>query len=259
MIAALNAFAPRISWALEKGDIAQAASELFGVSAILWLALAAIVGCAVEREGPSPSTADRTVASGIILLALLPAPLIASTLLIGLGLYAWRTAAGDDRLRRIAAVALALTLTLLWGPLLLRLFPELLTLDAAMTAKALGMESDGNLFWTVDRAGRYLIAPGCSSLANVSLATIFMVTVTAWLRLPFRWGLVGWGLLASLATVAVNVTRLSLFATRADEFEYWHSGGGSVLFGWFNFIALGSVVVFAAAREQTRVARHAEV
>jgi exosortase/archaeosortase family protein len=259
LIGALNSFAPRISWALEKGDLRQAATDLFGVSAILWLALAAIAAIAMEDDGDPASARDWLLGGGVALLALLPAPLIAAALLVPLGLVIWRLdgaeGGGDRRLRRIAGIVLALSLTLFWGPLVLRLFPEILTIDAGLTARALGMKADGNLYWSLDGAQRYLIAPGCSSLANISLATIFMVTLASWLNLPLRRGLIGWTLLASLATVAVNVVRLSLFATRPDEFVYWHSGEGSVLFGWFNLIALGSVVLFAVARLQDREAR----
>ena len=77
-----------------------------------------------------------------------------------------------------------------------------------------------------------------------------MVTLVQWLRLPQRLSLIGWTVLASLATVAVNILRLAVLAWRPSELQYWHQGWGSVMFGWLNLLALGSVVVYAVTRLQ---------
>jgi hypothetical protein len=198
-------------------------SEMFGVSAILWLSIAVIfvlVLSPTEMEASygRASVADLSLAGSAAALSLLPAPSLSAAALVPLGAWAMFTAHKDITLRRVGLILLALTLTLFWGPLILRTLPEVLEADAHLAAWVLGSEANGNAYTSANGSQIFVVLSGCSSVKNVSLATILAISLSQYFRIHLDWRIAGAVLVASIGTIAVNVGRLAIMAARPEEF-----------------------------------------
>jgi len=193
-------------------------------------------------------------AIAVVFVTLTPSAMLSAGVLFPLALWGVAKAARGTTRHRAGLVLLALTLTLLWGPLALRFSPELLEADAHLAAWLIGTKAQGNIYTGPDGVHQYIVGAGCSSLNNLSLATIFAVSLTQYfgLALDRRAGFAM--LLASLLTVAANISRLGVIALRPSEFEYWHNGQGSVIFAW---LSLAAIVVTVTLVIDRRVPREA--
>lgn len=255
LIAALNGLATRISWSLSKG-LWLSLSETFGVSGIVWLALGIIVALAMaERADQAATRRDWALALGVVAISLLPSPALAGAALFPYALWGMIDARAGTAQRAMASIMLALTLTLVWGPLALRIMPELLDADARMVAGILGGHAQGNIYASLDGRSHFLVAPGCSSLNNMSLATILAVSLTRYFGLKLDARIVLAIAAASLATIAINVLRMTMIALHPANIEYWHHGTGSVVFGWLALFAIIAVVGVTIDRRLRHAAR----
>ncbi len=242
LVAALNGLATRISWSLSKG-LWVSLSETLGVSGIVWLALVIIVALALaERDDQTARGRDWALALGVIAISLLPSPALAGAALVPYAIWGVIDARSGSAQRAIASILLTLTLTLVWGPLALRIMPELLGADASMVAWILGGQAQGNIYASLDGHSRFMVAPGCSSLNNMSLATILAVSLTRYFGLKVDPPIVLAIAAASLATIAINVARMAMIALHPSTFDYWHHGAGSVFFGWLALFAIIAVI-----------------
>jgi len=95
-------------------------------------------------------------------------------------------------------ILLALTGTLIWGRLFLEVIAPttLLRLDARFVSLLSGMPSEGNVV-NFSGGGPIPIAPGCSSLHNMSLAVLMWITAVKLLDLTMTRRVLATGLLAS--------------------------------------------------------------
>jgi hypothetical protein len=65
-------------------------------------------------------------------------------------------------------ILLALTVPMLWSPLLFRCFSEtILEVDASLVGRMLGTTQAGNMVRFADGSGELVIFPACSSIANL--------------------------------------------------------------------------------------------
>ncbi len=220
-----------------------AALNLFDISAIVWLAIAAILAlCWQSGKGPAPTRGDWAVAGLAALAALFPAPPLSGVALTGVGLWGWFTFGRHSPGRRAAAIVLSLSAFFFWGRLFLALGSgPLLSADAWFVARVSGMAAQGNMVSFADGTP-FLIAPGCSSLHGISLALILWTTAIAWfdfaMTARLRWTLV----VAIASAIMVNAARLTMIAWYPRDFDYWHAGTGASLFGWLALLAISGVV-----------------
>jgi exosortase/archaeosortase family protein len=251
LIAALNAFAGFGLSAAALGGWSRAALDLFGVSGILWTALAA--GLALLRTAPQgePATKRDWAVAGIGLVAVaLPSATISSAALTFFALYALATSLPASPLRRAAIIFLAMTGATLWGRLLLGLFSHpLLDMDAFFVSRFAGVEQEGNLIAFADGSGTMAVAPGCSSFQGISLALVFWATVNQWFEV--RVGRRSFaGLAAAVAaTVAVNVARIAALAHFPAHFDSIHGGLGWHVAAWATMILVAAICLWGARRE----------
>lgn len=251
LIATLNGFVGMAIRAIEALGWAAAAWDLFGISAILWVALAAGLRILREDDGSEAlRRGDMVVAVALLMAALLPVPPAATLALTLAALWAALTAAPRSPLRRAAIIFLAITGAILWGRLLLAgLSRPLLDLDALFVATTLGAEHQGNMIWSADGLHRVIVAPGCSSMQGMSLAIVFWATVNQYFRVPFGWKAVGWCLAALLATVAVNVLRIGAMLRWPEYQDAIHHGWGMQLAMWATLILVVGICLFGARRD----------
>jgi exosortase/archaeosortase family protein len=215
-----------------------------GISAVVWFALYAIVTISREAGEIRPV---RGLDLGLVLImagaALIPTPLPAAGAVLLAAIYLLALPA-NRRERRIGFILLALTGTLIWGRLFLEVIAPttLLRLDAQFVSLLSGMPSEGNLV-RFSGGGGFSIAPGCSSLHNMSLAVLMWVTAVQLLDLPPSRRILATGLLAVLVMFLVNGIRLSAIALFPAHFDLLHVGLGAELFGWTSLILCGVTVL----------------
>lgn len=251
LIATLNAFAGFALSAVAVAGWPGAFLDLFGVSAILWLALAAgvqLLRAAPEREPASPR--DWAVASFGLVAVALPSATISSGALTLFALYALATSAPASPLRRAAIIFLAVTGATLWGGLILAAFSHpLLDLDAFFVSRIAGVEQEGNLIAFADGSGTMAVAPGCSSLQGISLALVFWATVNQWFEVRIGPRPLAWLGAAVAATVAVNVLRIAALAHFPAQFDSIHGGLGWHVAAWTTMMLVAAICVYGARRE----------
>jgi len=251
LIAALNAFAGLALSSISVAGWAGAALNLFGISAILWVALAA--GVALMRaapEGDPVTRRDWAVAGAGLLAIFLPSATISSGALTLFALYGLTTGAPASPLRRAAIIFLAMSGATLWGGLILAAFSHpLLDLDAFFVSRIAGVAQEGNLIAFADGSGTMAVAPGCSSLQGISLALVFWATVNQWFEVPVGTRSFAWLGAAVAATVAVNVLRIAALAHFPVHFDSIHGGLGWHVAAWTTMMLIAAICVWGARRE----------
>jgi len=254
LVAALNGFAGTAMRIVPERGLTYALFELFGISAIVWVALAACLD--VLRNAPAEPLrpGDRVVAAGVALAALAPMATASALALTGLGAWMIATARSGSSIRRAGTIALAMTATLLWGRLLLALFSgPMLAADSWLVGTLTGAPQAANLIaLPVADGARIAVAPGCSSWQGMSLALLFWVTVNQYFRVPFGWRAAAWCALALAATVAINVLRIAAMVRFPAHIAEIHHGYGWHLAMWSTLVAVAAICLWGARREVFR-------
>ncbi|HEX4738279.1 MAG TPA: hypothetical protein VH331_12030 [Allosphingosinicella sp.] len=221
---------------------------LFGISAILWVAI--LAGCkllldAEERE--APSRGDWAVAALGAMALLVPTTSASSLALTGLAFYAIVGGRRGSGLRRAGIIFLAISGATLWGRLMLAFFAHpLLDVDGFLVAKLNGLEAAGNVVGFSNGAGAIAIAGGCSSFQGISLALVFWATLNQWFDVPVTLRSLGWWATAVAATVAINVLRIAALVHFPSHFEVIHTGIGWYVASWATLLLVVSICLYGA-------------
>jgi exosortase/archaeosortase family protein len=253
ILAALNAFAgPAIRIVPEHG-LAYAIFELFGISAIVWVALAATLGLLRNAAAEPLRPGDRVVAAGIIAAAILPLATASAASLTVLGTYMIATDRSGGDVRRAGVIAVAITGPLLWGRLLLALFSgPLVAADTWLVAQVTGASHAANVLALSDRSGMIAVAPGCSSWQGMSLALLFWVTVNQWFEVSLDRRAIGILAAALAATVTINVLRIGAMIRFPAHLQEIHTGWGWHAAMWSTLIAVTAICLWGARDEVFR-------
>jgi exosortase/archaeosortase family protein len=251
LIAALNGFAGFALSAVAQGGWLVAALNLFGISAILWVAL--VAGLQLLRIEPGTGSATRldwaAALAGLAAIAL-PSATISSGALTLFAFYALLTSVPGSGLRRASIIFLAISGALLWGRLLLALFSHpLLDMDAFLVARLAGVTQEGNVIAFADGSGAMAVAPACSSFQGISLAIVFWATINQWFEVPVGRRSLAWLAAAIAATVAVNVLRIAALAHFPTHFDSIHGGLGWHVAAWTTMILVALLCIYGARRE----------
>jgi len=135
---------------------------------------------------------------------------------------------------------LATTVPMLWSRLLFQFFAKLiLQVDASLVGWILGTERTGDIVGFADGSGVLAILPGCSSLANVSLAILCWVAVSQLVSHKQSAYDLLWCVMACISVVAVNVSRISVEGLSQWHYATFHSPWGDAV---GNTIMLGLIV-----------------
>jgi exosortase/archaeosortase family protein len=242
-----NAMPPFVAEAVALRGWFGALFNLFDISAIVWLGVAAALALAL-RENRQPSKRDWTIATAFTLIALVPASPLSGAALTAAALWGWLSSPAGASGRRPAAIVLSLSAFFFWGRLALAIGSEpLLSADAAFVSWISGLPASGNVVGFPDGAG-FTIAPGCSSLHGISLVLVLWTTVVSWFDLrPDRQMLAT--LFAAIAvSIAVNGLRLAMIGWNPEQFDYWHVGNGALMFGWLALIVTTAIIYIGFQR-----------
>jgi exosortase/archaeosortase family protein len=245
LIAACNGLAFGVFASVRYQGIGGAILGAFGVNPIVWFVLLAAATIAFEPDDMAPMRrGDGLIVGMVLLLALSPFALAANAGLLLSASWLFLTEAPGSRGRRSALVMLALTTSLIWGPMALSLFGDwLLAMDAHFIAWLAGTRAQANLVDFSTPGGPLMIAHACSSLHNMTMAIQLWVAITQKLRLPIGTRALMVGLAAILANVFVNGARIATIANNRQEFGYWHAGGGGSLFAWLAVVVVSVIIV----------------
>ena len=224
------------------------ALRLFGISAILWVALAA--GLALLRnsdERVPPRRLDWAATAIAIAAALVPVASASSVAVTILALCAILTGTPGSPLRRAGIIFLAFSGATLWGRLLVAFGgPPLLEADAFLVGLLAGVEQIGNVVSFADKSGAMAVAAGCSSFQGISLAIVFWATVNQWYGEPTTPRALGWCGAAVAATIALNVLRIGAMAHFPKHLDSIHVGFGGQLFAWATLLLVTAICLYGA-------------
>jgi len=205
------------------------AGVVLGANVVVLFACFAGISLILSDKREETKTADLAVAGVFFLLIIHPIFALSWVAVTGLCLYIlW--ANGGVESKRGAIVLLALTVPMLWSPMLFRFFARpILQIDASLAAWMLGTDWVGNTVRFADDSGYMLVLPYCSSLANTSIAFLCWVAVTQWAK--HRWSSIDllWSALACGSVIAVNVIRIALTGMSQEHYKLFHSPLGDVV------------------------------
>lgn len=209
----------------------------------------------------APARSDVVFAIAM-LLVLLAASFIGYRFSVGiiataLGLYLLldRT---DRELNASSTVLLALSVHLVWGPIVFQFFtPELLRADAALVGGMLKLVRpdivwNDTTFYSAPNFAVSLVG-ACSSFHNLSTAVLACVAATMFMRTDWRRRDLPRLLAAVAIMIFMNDTRICLLAWSPAAYAFWHDGAGAPLFGLLMTATLLAVAFGGAApRSQSR-------
>ena len=246
-----NGFGSRVIASIDAVGWADAVLSTFEVSAIVWLSCIAGVGLILREASEDEIRGLDLLVGGVLLIPVaLPIGALSWLAVTILSLYVVYFTHPPSSRRRGAMILLAVTVPMLWSPLLFRYFADIiLQIDAALVSMLLGTPRSDNLVRFVDGSGSLLVLPYCSSLHNVSLTILSWVAINQWLaRRPSAsdWQ---WIVVAALAVVTINVTRLSLMGLSMKHYQAIHGFWGQTITNLLILCCIVGICWLGAKRE----------
>jgi exosortase/archaeosortase family protein len=246
--AALNSVIALASFPAAGESWLRAGFGLFGISAILWVAILAGGKLLLDAEQQDqPTRGDWAMAAGAAAAFLIPTTSASSAMMTALALYAIATSGRGSAMRRAGIIFLAISGATLWGRLMLGFFAHpLLDMDGLLVATLTGLRAAGNVVGFRNGAGSIAIAAGCSSFQGISLALVFWATLNQWFSVPVAFRSLIWAAAAVVATIAVNVLRIGALVYFPGHFEMIHTGIGWHVASWTTLLFVVSICLYGA-------------
>ncbi|HWK64578.1 MAG TPA: hypothetical protein VNS34_06535 [Rhizobiaceae bacterium] len=234
-----NGMSERASDEIARAGVTGALFNTFDVSAIVWAALIVALWLLLRAEPERVRTADIAVGVSASAAFLVPVPSLAWLAIAGMATRLVWTSAPRSRMRRGAVVLGALTVPMLWARLLFAsLSNTLLGIDAKLVGWMVGVQSTGNAIPFADGSGLLFLEPACSSLTNVSLALLCGVVFVKAHGRSWTRPVIATMLFACVATVAINVLRISMIGVFPVTYDVMHGGIGATLVAWATIITV---------------------
>jgi hypothetical protein len=230
ILGCVNGLGSRIIDSVRSAGWTDALLSTFGISLIVWIACFGGIRLVLRERTGKIRSVDLFVGLALLFPITLPVGPMSWLAITILSLYILLFTDPSSSQRRGSVILLAATVPMLWSRLLFRYFANfILEVDAFLVGWLLGTRNTGNMVGFADQSGSLVIAPYCSSLANVSLAFLTWVTISQWLpRCPSLKDLY-WCFLAAASVVAVNVTRLSIMGLDQAHYKGVHSQWGDAI------------------------------
>jgi hypothetical protein len=223
---------------------------ILSISAIVLLACFAGVSLMLSDKTDEIRLADLAVGAVFLIFVTLSTGALSWAAVTALSLYVLLFTKGSSERKRGAMILLAATVPMLWSRLLFAFFARyFLEFDTSLVALLLGTQRDGNMVRFADGSGNLVIFPGCSSIANVSLAFLCWVTVTQVTKHRPSRADVLWCLLACASVVVVNVTRMSIEGLSRSNFLALHNPSGDLIFNTATLVLMVGFTVIGVRRE----------
>ena len=233
---------------------AHAFGSLLGVSAVIWIAMVALIDLGGDGQGPRLARTDWWLCGAVLACCFLPTGWEAGFGLLGLSIVSLVRFPPGSQERKLAVIGLALTGPLFFGPFALAYFgSEMLRADAGFVSLLSGHPSNQNIVEFTDPAFRaagkqLLINSGCSSFHNMSLVGVLFAVVTQAINVPLTrsmWLLAG---LMVATTIAINIARLTAIAFYPQHYDFLHDGLGAQLIGFTGLVMVGAIILVGGLR-----------
>lgn len=217
-----NAVAKAVYAAMAPGVVG-AATQGFGLSWAFWLAYAMCLRLAITAEPRLATRTDWLVGAACVAAAAAPIGPVSSAAATALGLWLLVRPSSDVRLKAAALVLLAITVNLLWGPLLMRFFAApVAAVDAHLVGLVDNTPVHANMVRLLDGSHQMSIVEGCTSVGNASVALMMFVAIVRTFRPAPRLSELAYLGVVFALVVAINDVRLSLMARSLAMFELVH-------------------------------------
>jgi exosortase/archaeosortase family protein len=242
ILGCINGLGSRIISSVRSLGWTDALLSTFGISVIVWISCFRGTRLILHERMDKIRSVDLVLGFTLMLPIALPIEKSSWFAITILSLYVLLFTDPSSSRRRGAVILLATTVPMLWSPLLFRYFANfILDIDALLISWLLGTRNTGNVIPFADHSGGLVIAPYCSSLANVSLAFLAWVTISQWLPRRSSPKDLYWCFLAAASVIAVNVTRIALMGLSQTHYQTVHSPWGNLI---ANLLTLGLTVGF---------------
>lgn len=229
-LACINGLASRAIQAANALGWESALLGTFEVSALVWIACGSGIALVFQDRQDSIAVSDLVIGLIVVVLIALPIGGLSWLAVTILSIYVIYGASPQSARRRGAVILLATSVPMLWSRLLFQYFAKfILEIDSALVGWLLGTQRAGNVVRFADNSGSLVIAPYCSSLANVSLAFLTWVMISQWKSRSWSTQDLYWCFAAAAAVVAINVTRISLMGLSQDYYRAIHSFWGNTI------------------------------
>lgn len=256
LLACASALSDRLVNALEEGWLT-ATVNTFYVSAVVWGALwlaGSLVIDPGEEAIDSVRWSDWTAVTLALPAILAPFLFLNWGALTCLALYVVLTSKSRCRQQRGALIFLALSVPMFWSPRLANLASEIvLSIDAEFVSWILRAERVGNTVALSDGTGYLYIAPGCSSIANVSLAMLCWVAFGQFSNRETTSRDAIWLGAACSGVVAINVARISLIGLFPTWYDFIHNSAPGTLIASYATLAVILAICGAWQRREIRI------
>jgi hypothetical protein len=229
ILGCLNGLSSRITGEVNAVGWADALLNTFDISVIVWISCSAGVALVLRDQSGRANAVDLAVGAAFLLLVALPISPLSWVATAALCIYLLAKS-NDVSTRQGAVILLATTVPMLWSRLLFKFFANpILNADATLVSWILGTQRSGNMVEFADHSGELVIFAPCSSLANVSLAILFWVTISE-LAVHKRSSYdILWCFLACASVVIVNVARMAMMGVSESVYDKVHSNFGGAL------------------------------
>jgi hypothetical protein len=227
-----NGASDRVAESLGRGGAISAIMGMFGVSLVVWLAMGTTIWLFLHSEAERPRRTDFVAGCAAAFAFLLPLPQLSWLALTGVALYLVLTSPAGV-LRRAAVVLGAITVPMFWARMSFAVFGgPILAIDAKMVGWIVGTRGVGNTVPFADGSGVVFLLPACSSLTNLSLALLCGVMIVKLYDLKWSKTVIRAVIAACLATVAINLARISLIGVMPAYYDIIHGTVGITLAEW---------------------------
>ena len=255
----INGFVPLAAQTVGVYGFVGAAARLFGVGLVYYCAGFAMVEIGRSRDAQQTpaNRVDVGVAAICVALALMPLHWLAKGALVPLSAYLIASSRRESPEWRIGIVLSAIAAALVLGALLLTAFATpLLNLDGALVRLITGASGAGNIIDTVARPGsgsieRVVVLADCSSVRNISQATILWASMTQLFAVPITARMVRAGGFAMLAIVAINTARIAAYVYLPQYYAVLHAETFASIFGLASLLSALAIIAWAILRESS--------
>jgi exosortase/archaeosortase family protein len=245
ILACANGLWGRVIMAVREGGWQGAVFSL-DISAFVLFACVGVVWLMLRDKSGEIRSWDLAVAGALVIFIILPIPALGWMALTGLGLYILLFSNGSSSRKRGAILMLAITVPMLWVPLLIQFFEQaVLRFDASLVAWLIGSYHTGNTVAFRQGSGYVQIAPACSSITNLALAFLCWVGVMQWANRRFSPEDILWMLLVCFSAVGLNVLRIGLVAHSPEYYEVFHNQYWDLTSTVVNILTMAAAIGFS--------------
>jgi exosortase/archaeosortase family protein len=222
-----NAAFAETAWHVVADGLAATLMNGLAISVIIWAGFFLGMTWLARGDGRPATRLDAAVCGAALLTFFLPFSKPSWVGLTVLGAYATLTAVRGSDARRGAALLTAITYPMFWSKQIFWLLSDkILPIDAVIVATLTGLTHTGNAI-LLRGGGQIFVAPGCSSIANISMSLFCWFLFNQYRSRVARPIDLAWCAGMSLAMVTINVTRISLIALYPDRYDLFHGVVGA--------------------------------